>query len=648
MKKLVLTLLLSTLFVLSNAQLIITGVIDGPLTGGLPKAVELYVSADIADMSIYGLGSANNGGGSNGEEFTFPADSYTAGDFVYVASEATEFQNWFGFAPDYTDSAANVNGDDAIELFQNSSVIDVFGDINQDGTGEPWEYMDGWAYRNDTTGPDGSTFVLSSWSFSGPDALDGETSNATATTPFPTGTYSPGTGNLLPVIANITQTPDEDIISSTTVSVSADVTDSDGTITLVELHWGLVSGTLGNTISMDNGGSGDTYTTTSDIPAQADDATVYYEIYAEDDVPESSTAGEYSYTVQDPATTTLPYYETFDADLGDCYTSNVAGPSKEWIHNDNWAQMNGYNSGDPEEDWLILPGVNFGNYAYVGMLFNTWYRFGSDDDNNYLKLYYSGDYPGLGDPLGSTWTEIPFTHPTTEQSWESSGLLDLSTIPSTMIYIAFKYLYEPGNYRWWEVDDISLIDEPPLPITLSSFTTALILNEYVAIEWVTESEVNMSHFNLYRDDLLLYSVDATNSTMTTTYNYEDGEIEDGETYSYLLEAVHLDLTSTYFGPSLLTVEFDEPEVPEVPTITRLKGNHPNPFNPETIIEFTIKGGETGALKIYNTKGQLLEEHSFTPGDYDYNWNANKYGSGVYLYELQTESYTEIKKMVMTK
>jgi len=85
----------------------------------------------------------------------------------------------------------SINGDDAIELFMNASVIDVFGDINVDGTGEPWEYMDGWAYRVDGTGPDGSTFVLDNFFYSGPNALDGETSNATAQFPFPTGTYEP-------------------------------------------------------------------------------------------------------------------------------------------------------------------------------------------------------------------------------------------------------------------------------------------------------------------------------------------------------------------------------------------------------------------------------------------------------------------------
>ena len=69
-------------------------------------------------------------------------------------------------------------------------MIDVFGDINLSGTGQPWEYLDGWAYRNNSTGPDGSTFALSSWSFSGPNALDGETLNSTAVSPIPVGTFA--------------------------------------------------------------------------------------------------------------------------------------------------------------------------------------------------------------------------------------------------------------------------------------------------------------------------------------------------------------------------------------------------------------------------------------------------------------------------
>lgn len=169
------------------SNLIISGVIDGPLSGGVPKAIELYVTADIADLSIYGIGSANNGGGTDGQEFRL-SGSASAGDYIYIASENTGFESFFGFAPDFINSAANINGDDAIELFQNDVVVDVFGDINVDGTDEPWEYLDGWAYRNNGATPS-TTFDIKDWSFSGTNALDGETTNANAVNPLPARTF---------------------------------------------------------------------------------------------------------------------------------------------------------------------------------------------------------------------------------------------------------------------------------------------------------------------------------------------------------------------------------------------------------------------------------------------------------------------------
>ena len=88
-----------------SQDLVITGVVDGPLSGGIPKAAEIYVINNIADLSVCGIGSANNGGGSDGEEFTFPAEGAAAGSFIYVASETVGFNTFFGFDPDYTTGA---------------------------------------------------------------------------------------------------------------------------------------------------------------------------------------------------------------------------------------------------------------------------------------------------------------------------------------------------------------------------------------------------------------------------------------------------------------------------------------------------------------------------------------------------------------
>lgn len=167
------------------SNLMITGVLDGGLSGGLPKTVQLFARADIADLSIYGLGAANNGGGTDGVEFTFPADAVSAGTTLYVSFEEDGFTAFFGFAPDYRSGAVSINGDDAIELFENGALVDQFGDPDVDGTGTVWEYADGWAARAPAAGPS-PTFDPAAWTFSGPDALDGVATNDEAPDPFPT------------------------------------------------------------------------------------------------------------------------------------------------------------------------------------------------------------------------------------------------------------------------------------------------------------------------------------------------------------------------------------------------------------------------------------------------------------------------------
>ena len=171
--------------------LTITGVYDNA-TGSTPKGIELYVLKDVSDLSIFGVGSANNGNGGGSQEFTFPAVGATKGDFIYIvnSSQITDFNTFFGLSiTEYESGSMGINGDDAIELFESGQVIDVFGDVDTDGSSEPWEYTDGWAYRNDDSGPDGSTFVLGNWTFSGTGNLDGAT-NGVSASPFPIGTYS--------------------------------------------------------------------------------------------------------------------------------------------------------------------------------------------------------------------------------------------------------------------------------------------------------------------------------------------------------------------------------------------------------------------------------------------------------------------------
>lgn len=177
---------------MARANLIITGVIDGPLTGGVPKAIELFACTDIADLSVYGVESANNGNDAGGSETTLPDIALPAGSYFYLASEIPQFSVFFGFAPNATAGALSINGDDAMLLYLDGvGVVDVFGVVGVDGTGEDWEYTDSWAYRISESGPS-TAFSLADWNIPGRDELDGET--AVGDTAFPLKSYQCGDG----------------------------------------------------------------------------------------------------------------------------------------------------------------------------------------------------------------------------------------------------------------------------------------------------------------------------------------------------------------------------------------------------------------------------------------------------------------------
>ncbi|MGY8908325.1 MAG: T9SS type A sorting domain-containing protein, partial [Flavobacteriales bacterium] len=171
---------------------------DGSLTGGTPKGIEIFVLNDIADLSAFGVSSVTNGAGSTAGtvEFVFPNVAVTSGTFIYVSSEDTNFNTFFGMMPTYTTGTVGINGDDSIELYENGQIIDVFGDVNKDGSGEVWDHLDGWAYRKSNTGPEGTKFTTTNWTYSGVDGLEGGINNATATKPFPIGTYTNTTASV--------------------------------------------------------------------------------------------------------------------------------------------------------------------------------------------------------------------------------------------------------------------------------------------------------------------------------------------------------------------------------------------------------------------------------------------------------------------
>jgi hypothetical protein len=90
---------------------------------------------------------------------------------------------------------------------------------------------------------------------------------------------------------------------------------------------------------------------------------------------------------------------------------------------------------------------------------------------------------------------------------------------------------------------------------------------------------------------------------------------------------------------------------EIPNQSKLHQNYPNPFNPTTNIRFELSEPSIVTLEVYNILGQrvakLVNERK-SPGRYEVNFDASGLSSGLYLYRLQTDSFTETRQMMLIK
>ncbi len=84
---------------------------------------------------------------------------------------------------------------------------------------------------------------------------------------------------------------------------------------------------------------------------------------------------------------------------------------------------------------------------------------------------------------------------------------------------------------------------------------------------------------------------------------------------------------------------------------KLYQNFPNPFNPATIISYKLNQSGYVTLKVYNLVGQVVKtlvgEYQ-DEGTYSKQFDASVLSAGIYLYKLQVNNYTSVKRMTLIK
>ena len=281
---------------------------------------------------------------------------------------------------------------------------------------------------------------------------------------------------------------------------------------------------------------------------------------------------------------------------------------------------------------------------------NTWHinRISGSGDVSF-KLYYED----------SDWHDNQIADQPTVYQWTGhhwKAIFSKSGTENNLNYL--EVLDYGGDFSSFAIAGVG---DQSLPVFLISFSTK-VNREGILISWETMSEIHNLGFNLYRaegnrnsiiDDLLFKKINdklipgAGNISEKRYYSFQDKNITHKDGYWYQLENLDyngvLYKSKPIYQANLVSQQFS------------LYQNHPNPFNPKTVIGYNL--GATGGsplivdLSIYNILGQkvatLVSERQ-PAGYHEVEFNGQDLSSGIYLFRIDAGKCHDVKKMVLLK
>ena len=245
-----------------------------------------------------------------------------------------------------------------------------------------------------------------------------------------------------------------------------------------------------------------------------------------------------------------------------------------------------------------------------------------------------------------------------EAMYDGDNGAQLVTVTETTMTLEFWSIGTAYNYVPQLIDSYEIIDQ--LPVELIFFTVTLDGSK-VQLRWQTETEVNNYGFDILRSSFqptpyrgeegegksgwenIGFVEGFGNSNSPKEYEFIDYPAEYSETYYYKLKQIDNDGTFEYSEEISVSLN--------APNTYGLSHNFPNPFNPDTRIEFTIPVQQFVSLKIYNMLGQLVSvmvNEVKEAGRYSMTFNTANLPSGNYIYQIVTPDFTTHRKMTLVK
>ncbi len=309
-------------------------------------------------------------------------------------------------------------------------------------------------------------------------------------------------------------------------------------------------------------------------------------------------------------------------------------------------------SGDSEESWdnhffnpkytniqklLASMGMEItrGNHEGTGVLLKKYFPYPYDS-----SFYWSFDYGPAHIIILDQY--IPYNKGTKEYDWLKS---DLETTDKKWKFIV---LHSPGWSAGGGHENTTLVQTEIQPLC-EEYNVQIVFgghNHYYA-----RAEVNgVMHITTGGGGAPLYAPDLSYpNIVTASQSHHFCRINiTGDDLDF--KAINSD--GNEIDAFTLTVTGIENEWNEnIPSVFSLSHNYPNPFNPSTVISFTIPESHFVNLVVYNLLGekvQTLVNKELAAGKYNISFDAKKLNSGVYLYSIKAGSYRKTMKMILMK
>ena len=170
-------------------------------------------------------------------------------------------------------------------------------------------------------------------------------------------------------------------------------------------------------------------------------------------------------------------------------------------------------------------------------------------------------------------------------------------------------------------------------------------------------------FDVRYSDNLIYTESSGNIVLLNPYGKLNVSYHVSDNSKWILSSSAGDIfelsgSGHFLIPNIVNAEFTliKSEISIEPVIFGLQGSYPNPFNPNTTINYSVEKEGLISLIVYDMMGREIKSlvsGYLTPNHYSVVWNGKdnadrQVPSGIYLYRLTSGEFTDMKKVMLMK